>query len=221
MNERVQQNHGFNALSGPLSLTPLLGVTDSLVRAVGLLSVLWIVGGLHHVLIRWMRPLLTPGSHLLASALVAAALVSCAELVLQAQALALYQGLGIYLALIGIHCVLSECTGDMADDRIRNYPTLIVLFGVSMLILGLLRELLGNGTLFSHAQWLFGASAAHWEVSVFSGGLHLALLTPGGFILLGLLLAARNVWASRSGPIRTPDAENIDRLSASKETLQP
>ena len=221
MSERAQHNNDFSPLLGPLSLTPLLGATDSLVRAVGLLSVLWIVGGLHNVLIRWMRPLLNPGSHLLASALLAAALVSCAELVLQAQALALYQGLGIYLALIGTHCMLSEYTSDVTDDRTRNYPTLIVLFSVLMLILGLLRELLGNGTLFSHAQWLFGANATHWEVNVFSGGLHLALLTPGGFILLGVLLAARNVWASRSGPIPTSDAENIDRLSASKETLQP
>ncbi|MGS0740191.1 hypothetical protein ACVBEG_27660 [Pseudomonas sp. GG8] len=41
-----------------------------------------------------MRPLLNPGSHLLASTLVAAAASSVAlELVLQAQALALYQGL--------------------------------------------------------------------------------------------------------------------------------
>jgi electron transport complex protein RnfE len=221
MNERAQQNLGLNALSGPLSLTPLLGATDSLVRAAGLLSVLWIVGGLHNVLIRWMRPLLNPGSHLLASALVAAALVSCAELVLQAQALTLYRGLGIYLTLIGTHCVLSECTGDVSDGRPRNYPTLIALFSVLMLILGLLRELLGNGTLFSHTQWLFGARAAHWEVSVFSGGLHLALLAPGGFILLGLILAARNAWVGRSGPIRTPDAKNVDRLSVSKETLQP
>ncbi|MEB0146362.1 Rnf-Nqr domain containing protein [Pseudomonas sp. CCC2.2] len=221
MSERAQHNNDFSPLLGPLSLTPLLGITDSLVRAMGLLLVLWIVGGLHNVLVRWMRPLLNPGSHLLASTLVAAALVSCAELVLQAQALALYQGLGIYLALIGTHCVLSEYTGEATDDRPRNYPKPIVLFSVLMLSLGLLRELLGNGTLLSHAQWLFGASAAYWEVSIFSGGLHLALLTPGGFILLGLLLAARNVWASSSSPIRTPDAKNIDRLSASKETLQP
>lgn len=221
MSERAQQNNDFSPLLGPLSLTPLLGVTDSLVRVMGLLLVLWIVFGLHVALIRWMRPLLNPGSRLLASTLVAAALVSCAELMLQAQALALYQGLGIYVALIGIHCVLNERAVDGVDDQIQAFPTLITLFSVLMLILGLLRELLGNGTLFSHAQWLFGASATHWEINVLTGGLHLALLTPGGFILLGLLLAARNAWASRSSPNRMPDAKNIDRLSASKEMLHP
>lgn len=221
MNERAQQSNRLNALLGPLSLTPLLGATDSLVRAFGLLMALWVIGGLHAALIRLMRPRLSSGSCLLASALLAAVLVSCAELVLQAQALALFQGLGIYLALISIHCVLSEHTSNTADDHLHHSPQLLALFSALMLILGLLRELMGNGTLFSHAQWLFGASAAHWETHVFTGGLHLALLTPGGLILLGLLLAGRNAWASRSGSSPSADTENIDQHSASKETLHP
>ncbi|MDB6050659.1 MAG: hypothetical protein JWR17_3405 [Pseudomonas sp.] len=191
-------------LLGPLSLTPLLGATDSLIRAFSLLLLLWLIGGLHLTLTRLIRDWLSAGTHLLASALLAALLVSCVELMLQAQALALYQGLGLYLALIGIHCVVNESSYSTTP----TYPKLIALFSLLMLALGLLRELLGNGTLLSHAQWLFGTSAAHWEIRLFPGGLHLALLTPGGFILLGLLLAARNAWRHRSH-------------SASKETLRP
>jgi len=214
MNERVQLNSELNGLLGPLSLVPLLGTTDSLVRASGLLVLLWVVGSLHVALTRLIRPLLSSCSQLLASTLIAASLVSCAELILQAQALALYQGLGIYLALIGIHCIMHGYTSGTAD----SYPRLIALFSVLMLLLALLRELLGNGTLFSHAQWLFGVSAAHWEINVFTGGLHLALLTPGGFILLALILAAKNAWGSRSG--LTTDTKT-DRPSDSKETLHP
>jgi electron transport complex protein RnfE len=134
---------------------------------------------------------------------------------LQAQALALYQGLGVYVALIGIHCVVNESSYNTTPHyntapsyTTPSYPKLIALFSLLMLALGVLREVLGNGTLLSHAQWLFGAGAAHWEIHLLPSGLHLALLTPGGFILLGLLLAARNAWRHRSH-------------SASKETLHP
>lgn len=199
----IQDPRAYGLL-GPLSLTPLLGATDSLIRAVGLLLLLWLIGGLHLTLARRIRPWLGAGAHLLASALLAALLVSAAELLLQAQALALYQGLGVYVALIGIHCVVNESSYTSTP----SYPKLIALFSLQMLALGVLREVLGNGTLLSHAQWLFGAGAAHWEIHLLPSGLHLALLTPGGFILLGLLLAARNAWRHRSH-------------SASKETLHP
>ncbi|MDB6144411.1 MAG: hypothetical protein JWP80_3455 [Pseudomonas sp.] len=201
MNTRADR---FSGLLGPLSLTPLLGATDSLVRAFSLLVLLWVIGGLHLALIRPLRPRLSADTRLLASALLAALLVSCVELLLQAYALALYQGLGVYLALIAIHCVLNECS----HDSVQAYPKLIALFSLLMLALGLLRELLGNGTLFSHAQWLFGPSAVHWQINLFASGLHVALLTPGALILLGLLLAARNVSRHRS-------------RSASEETLRP
>lgn len=199
----MTQHSRAHGLLGPLSLTPLLGATDSLIRAVGLLLLLWLIGGLHLTLTRLVRPWLGTGTRLLASALLAALLVSGAELLLQAQALALYQGLGVYLALIGIHCVVNE-----SSYTTSSYPKLMALFSLLMLALGVLREVLGNGTLLSHAQWLFGAGAAHWEIHLLPSGLHLALLTPGGFILLGLLLAARSAWHHRSH-------------SASKETLHP
>jgi electron transport complex protein RnfE len=189
---------------GPLSLTPLLGASDSLIRAVSLLLLLWLIGGLHLTLTRLIRPWLNAGARLLASALLAALLVSCVELLLQAKALALYQGLGLYLALIGIHCVVNESS----HETPLIYAKRIALFNLLMLALGVLREVLGNGTLLSHAQWLFGAGAAQWEVHLFPAGLHLALLTPGGFMLLGLLLAARNAWRHRPH-------------SSSEETLHP
>lgn len=205
----MNQHSHAHRLLGPLSLTPLLGATDSLIRAVSLLLLLWLIGGLHLTLTRLVRLWLGAGTRLLASALLAALLVSAAELLLQAQALALYQGLGVYVALIGIHCVVNELTYNKAPSyTTSNYLKLIALLSLLMLALGMLREVLGNGTLLSHAQWLFGAGAAHWELHLLPSGLHLALLTPGGFILLGLLLAARNAWRHRSH-------------SASKETLHP
>ncbi|WP_397451695.1 Rnf-Nqr domain containing protein [Pseudomonas sp. NA-150] len=205
------------ALLSPLSLTPLLGATDSLIRALSLLVLLWSVGVLHHALCRLLRPLFSTAMHRIASTLLAALLVSGVELILQAYALALYQGLGIYLALIAIHCVVREETANSHD----NGPHALFLFSGLMLALGVLREILGSGTLFSHAQWLFGATATHWEIHLLNQGWHLALSVPGGFILLGLLLVARSAWTLRAESKPLPIADNPASSSATKETLHP
>lgn len=74
-----------------------------------------------------------------------------------------------------------------------------------MVCLGLLRELIGNGTLGNHLSWLAGTTQTDWPGWIlFAGsGLHVATLAPGGLILLGLLIAAWQAW--RPTP-RTPTA---------------
>ena len=61
-------------------------------------------------------------------------------------------------------------------------------------MLGGLRELLGTGRLLAGAEQLFGPGAAGWTVEVISGygGFLLALLPPGAFFGLGLMLALKN-----------------------------
>jgi len=83
-------------------------------------------------------------------------------------------------------------------DRLR----LCGLFGALMAGLGVLRELIGNGTFGSHLPWLTGTAQADWQgwVLTADGGLHLATLVPGGFILLGLLIAAHQAWTRSTPP---------------------
>ncbi|MBT6523291.1 MAG: electron transport complex subunit RsxE, partial [Methylococcales bacterium] len=59
---------------------------------------------------------------------------------------------------------------------------------------GSVREILGAGTLFSGAALMFGKSAESWTVFLFEdySGLLLAVLPPGAFIGLGLLIALKN-----------------------------
>jgi electron transport complex protein RnfE len=67
-------------------------------------------------------------------------------------------------------------------------------FTLVLVVLGAVRELLGQGTLFAGATLLFGAGAQNWTISLSSGypGFLLALLPPGAFLALGLLVAAKN-----------------------------
>ncbi|MNH24606.1 Electron transport complex protein RnfE [compost metagenome] len=163
--------------------------------AVGLCLMFMVVTQLFGLAMGALRSRLVPATRMLASILLAATLTSCAELMAQAWSLQWQQHLGIYGALIALQCVVLEHTGVFQSDwhqRLR----LNSLFATLMIALGLLRELIGNGTLGNHLSWLFGATQTDWHgwVLVADGGLRLTTLVPGGFILLGLLIAAWQAW---------------------------
>ena len=64
-----------------------------------------------------------------------------------------------------------------------------------LVVLGSLREVIGNGTLFDGADLLLGdwAKVLRIEVFHFDNSFLLALLPPGAFIGVGFLIAAKNV----------------------------
>jgi electron transport complex protein RnfE len=187
-----------STLQNSLMLAPLIGATDTLVTALGLWLMFIVVISVFGVSMGALRSRLIPTTHLLAGVLLAATLTSCVELAAQVWSLPWHQHLGFYAGLIALQCVVLEHSGFFHDawrDRLRLYA----LFGTLMVGMGLLRELIGGGTIGSHLSWLAGATQADWQgwVLTADGGLRLATLAPGGFILLGLLIAA---WQARPHP---------------------
>lgn len=189
-----------SSLQNSLMLAPLIGATDSLVSALGLWLMSIVVINVFGVCMGALRSRLLPVTHLLAAVLLAATLTSCAELAAQLWSLQWHHHVGIYAGLIALQCVVLENTG-FYQSAWRDRLHLCGLFGALMVGLGMLRELIGNGTLGSHLPWLAGTAQADWQgwVLTADGGLRLATLAPGGFILLGLLIAARQAW-TRSTP---------------------
>ncbi|NUU36525.1 Rnf-Nqr domain containing protein [Pseudomonas sp. C2B4] len=182
-------------LQNSLMLPPLIGATDSLVSALGLWLMFVVVTCVFGLSLNALRSRLLPATHLLASVLLAATLTSCAELGMQVWSLQWHQHMGIYAALIALQCVVLDQTR-FFQSAWRDRLHLCGLFGALMVGLGLLRELMGNGTIGSHLPWLAAATHADWQgwVLTADGGLRLATLGPGGFILLGLLIAAWQAW---------------------------
>ena len=182
-------------LQNSLILAPLIGATGSLMTALGLWLMSIVVISVFGLGMNALRPRLLPSTHLLASVVLAATLTSCAQLGAQVWSLQWHQQVGIYSALIALQCVVLDHTG-FFQGTWRNRLRLGGLFGVLMLSLGLLRELLGNGTIGNHLPWLAAATQADWQGWMLSAdaGMHLATLAPGGFILLGLLIAAWQAW---------------------------
>ncbi|MHC8328600.1 Rnf-Nqr domain containing protein [Pseudomonas sp. LB1P83] len=156
-------------LRNSLMLAPLIGATDAWLTALGLWLMFFVVINAYDVSMGALRSRLIPSTRLLASILLAATLTSCAELAAQVGSLQWHQHVGIYTGLIAVQCVVLEHNGFFQESRLDRLR-LCSLFGALMVGLGLLRELIGTG------------------------GLHLATLVPGGFILLGLLIAAWQAW---------------------------
>ena len=190
-----------STLQHSLMLAPLIGATDSLVSALGLWLMFIVVISAFGVSMGALRSRLVPETRLLASVLLAATLTSCTELAAQIWSLQWHQHVGLYAGLIALQCVVLEHTGFFQSawrDRLRLFG----LFGALMAGLGMLREFIGNGTFGSHLPWLAGTAQGDWQgwVMTADGGLHLATLVPGGFILLGLLIAAHQAWTRSTPP---------------------
>ena len=87
-------------------------------------------------------------------------------------------------------------------------------FTVVLVILGAMREIIGQGTLFSHADLLFGSAAKEMVLTIIENhqGVLIALLPPGAFIGLGLMIAVKNYLDARH-----TNALKVNQASVAKE----
>ena len=148
--------------------------------------------------------MVTDSIRLPAFVLIIAAAVTGTELLMQAYAYELYQILGIFLPLITTNCVILG----RADAFAAKNPLMPAVadgvmmglgFGLVLVVLGAIRELLGTGAVMANMDLLLGPMAKGWALVVVSDytGLLLAILPPGAFIITGLLIAAKNVIDAR------------------------
>lgn len=119
---------------------------------------------------------------------VVASFVTIVDLLLQAYLPALSESLGIFIPLIVVNCIILARAEAFASKHTPGYAAMDGLamglgFTASLSILGVVRELLGSGTL--------------WGVCVLGEGFQPMLLVVapcGGFIVLGCVIAAAQ-WA--------------------------
>jgi Na+-translocating ferredoxin:NAD+ oxidoreductase subunit E len=130
--------------------------------------------------------------------LIIAALVTVIDLTMHAYMQELHTILGIFIPLIVTNCiVLARVEAFAAKNPVlpSALDGFMMGFGLALVlaVLGAIRELVGKGTLFSGVDLVFGASAKAWILTIPDyNGLLLAILPPGAFIGLGLLIALHN-----------------------------
>ena len=191
--------HNNPGLVQLLGLCPLLGVSSSVVNALGLgLATILVLAG-SNLAVSLIRSAVTDAVRLPAFVMIIAALTTCIELLMQAFTFELYQILGIFIPLITTNCViLGRAEAFAAKNSVAHasFDGLMMGlgFGGVLLAIGAVRELLGTGVLFANMQLLFGPIAANWQLTLFPGyqGFLLAILPPGAFLVLGMLIALKN-----------------------------
>ena len=84
-------------------------------------------------------------------------------------------------------------------------------FAMILVLLGAMRELIGQGTLFDGADLLLGpwAQSLRLDIIHFDNQFLLAILPPGAFIGLGLLIAAKNLIDAQLKAKHAPSAEEV------------
>ena len=183
-----------------LGLCPLLAVTGTVVNAIGLAAATTMVLVCSNTAVSIIRNIVSDAVRLPAFVMIIASAVTCIELLMQAFAYELYQILGIFLPLITTNCViLGRADAFASKNKLAPalYDGLImgVGFGVVLVLLGALRELVGTGAIFANMDLLFGPAAAQWKLVLVDDyqAFLLAILPPGAFIFTGLIIAGKNL----------------------------
>ena len=192
--------HNNQALVALLGLCPLMAVTNSTINGLTLGLATTAVLLLSNLSVSTIRHWVRAEIRLPVFVLLIASFVTTTELVMNAWFHELYKILGIFVPLIVTNCTIigraeAFASRNPVPAAITDALAMGLGFTAVLTLLGALRELIGQGTLLSGAHLLFGEAARAWEFSAGNDfqGLLLAILPPGAFIGLGLLIALKNV----------------------------
>lgn len=189
-----------SALVQLLGLCPLLAVSSTATNALGLglatTLVLVFTNSAVSALRRWVPHEIRIPIYVM----IIASVVSTVQMLINAYAFGLYQSLGIFIPLIVTNCIV---IGRAEAYAAKNPVGLSAIDGLAMglgatcalFVLGSLREICGNGTLFDGADLLLGSWAKSLRIEIFHTDTPflLAMLPPGAFLGLGFLLALKYV----------------------------
>ncbi|MGB7651411.1 MAG: electron transport complex subunit E [Gallionella sp.] len=197
-----KQNTGVVQLLG---LCPILAVSSSVVNAVSLGLATTLVMALSGATIAPIRATIPNEARIPVFILIIAVLVTAIQFAMNAFMHPLYLVLGIFIPLITTNCIVLARIEAFAS---KQPPFQSAIDGLAMglgltavlAVLGGIREIFGHGTLLSGIDMVFGANAKAMVVTVVSDyhGFLLAILPPGAFIVLGLLIAGKNYMTLRA-----------------------
>jgi electron transport complex protein RnfE len=195
-----------------LGICPLLAVSNSLVNGLGLGLATIAVLMASNLLISLIRGWVAQDIRLPVFVLVIATFVTIVELIAQAWFYDLWLSLGIFIPLIVTNCVILARAESFAS---RQSPLAALLDGLAhgmgfalvLAALGGLREIVGTGGLLQGSGMLFDTAGNGLRLFGDGQGFLLALLPPGAFLGLALMIALRNTIVIRRGRSTAPESE--------------
>lgn len=186
-----------------LGLCPLLAVSNTATNALGLGLATLLVLVCTNTMISLFRRQIPHEIRIPIYVMIIATTVTAVQLLMNAYTYSLYQSLGIFIPLIVTNCIVigrAEAFASKNSVMHAAFDGFAMGLGMtlSLFVLGALREIIGNGTLFDGIHLLLGDWAKSLRIEFFhnDSNLLLAILPPGAFIGLGIILAAKNIWES-------------------------
>ena len=174
-----------------LSLCPALAVTTTVVNGLTMgLTVLFVITA-NNVVVSLTRKLVNDKVRVPVYITSIATIVTIVQLVLQAFAPTLYKALGVYLALVVVFAIILA-RAEVFASKNKIVPSFFdglgmgVVFTIAMLVISVIRELFGNGTILGFS--VFGAS--------YNPAL-IMILPPGAFILIGYMMGGIKICLER------------------------
>ncbi|MBI4809173.1 MAG: electron transport complex subunit E [Nitrosomonadales bacterium] len=187
-----------------LALCPTLAVTSTATNGLGMGLATTAVLLLSNIIISSVRQLVSAEVRIPVYIVLIATLVTLVDMSLNAWAHELYKVLGLFIALIVVNCaILGRAEAFASKSNIPDSALDGLMMGLgftaSLTVIGGIREVFGSGTLFANAHLLLGPAFSFLEMTIVPEykGFLLMILPPGGFMVVGLLLAWKRVLDQR------------------------
>ena len=170
-----------------LGMCPTLAVTTSAINGVGMGLSTTVVLVLSNMMISALRNIIPDRVRMPAFIVVVASFVTIVQFLMQGFLPSLYDSLGIYIPLIVVNCII---LGRAESYASKNGIILSMFDGIGMGLgftvgltcIGIVREILGNGSIFDVNITLLD----DFHITLFG-------LAPGAFFVLAFLVAIMNV----------------------------
>ncbi len=173
-----------------LGMCPTLGTTTSALNGMGMGLATLVVLTLSNIVISAVARFIPDKVRIPSYIVIISAFVTIIQLLMQAFLPSLYETLGLFIPLIVVNCIVLGRAEAFANkntvlDSACDGLGIGLGFTLSLTVIGLVRELLGAGTLFGLPLW-------HGD------GILVFILAPGAFLVLGLLMALFNKLTRRA-----------------------
>ncbi|MEI6898127.1 MAG: electron transport complex subunit E [Psychromonas sp.] len=182
-----------------LGLCPLLAVTNTATNALGLAIATLFVLIASNSLISLIRHHVPKAIRIPIFVMIIASLVTSVQLLMNAFTYELYLSLGIFIPLIVTNCIIigrAEAFASKNSVKHAAFDGLMMGLGFSavLLLLGAVREILAQGTLFDGIETMLGEWSTIFTITLYQTDTSflLAALPPGAFIIMGLIIALKN-----------------------------
>jgi electron transport complex protein RnfE len=187
------------ALVQLLGLCPLLAVSGTFINGLGLGLATMLTLVVSNICVSVIRHWVRPEVRIPIFVLIIASIVTTIELAMNAWFHELFLILGIFIPLIVTNCsIIARAEAFASKNSVLDSALDGFMMGAGFLLvlvtLGSVREAIGAGTLFANAHLMFGDDARSMLLTLGDDypGFLLAVLPPGAFIGLGLLIAIKN-----------------------------